>query len=83
MKLMIALTSIPLGVIGPIVDRVGFASIAGMAGIKTAVAAGAIEVTNNWGLADTAIVISMIGGLTFIVKNIVEIYITYKKRDDE
>lgn len=80
--LLNAITHPTAEVLSPIVDRVGFASIATIAGIKTGVEAGAIELTAAWTMADTALLISMFGGITFIVKNIVEIYISYKKRKD-
>ena len=65
-------------------DKIGFGSIATSIGIKSAVAAEVVELSNSWvisdwGMADWGIAISMIGGLTFIASNLFNMYLAYKK----
>lgn len=75
---------LPMEVMSPIIDRIGFASIATVAGVKTAVESGAAPSVNDVGsIVWFSLIVSMIGGLTFIVKNIVETYINIVKRKEE
>jgi len=49
-------------------DKIGFSSILTAVGISAAQAADIIERASTWDKADTALVISMIGGLFFIYR---------------
>lgn len=51
-----------------IVNRVGLGSIASTVGITTAAQTGIIEITNTFSWPGVALLISMAGGLLFIVK---------------
>jgi hypothetical protein len=51
-----------------IVNRVGLGSIAATVGITASVEAGLIEMIDTWGMTDTALLISMTGGVMFALK---------------
>lgn len=62
-----------------LIDRVGWASVATTVGIKAGQQTELIESAGSWAMADYALMVSMVGGLTFILKNLVEVY--FKIRD--
>jgi len=66
------------------IDRIGASSIITIVGINSAAAAEVVELSNSWimadwVMADWALLISMIGGLTFIANNLFNMYLSCKK----
>ena len=68
MKLINAIASPPSDLWDMIANRVGLGSIASTVGITTAAESGWIEIVSAWSWPGVALVISMTGGLLFIVK---------------
>ena len=66
-----------------IVDRIGITSIGSTVAIKAGQSAGVIEIQTYWTMTDYALLISMIGGVTFIIKNLFEIYLSYRKNKNK
>ena len=65
-------------------EQVGLGSIFTTIGIKVAAAAEVVELNNSWAIADWgmpnwALLISMVGGITFIASNLFNMYLAYKK----
>ena len=58
------------------IDKVGLTSIAGFVGIKASEEAGVIQLaetmSESWSMADYALLTTIIGTVTFIVKNVME-----------
>ena len=57
------------------IQKIGFGSIVTSVAAKSAEAAEMVELSNSWvisdwGMADWALAISMVGGLTFIASNL-------------
>jgi len=67
-KLLAAIIHPSTELLDAIADRVGLGSIASTVGITTAVESGWIEIVSAWSWPGVALVISMTGGLLFIVK---------------
>ena len=68
MKLLNAMMHPSTELIDVIANRVGLTSIASTVGITTAAEKGVIEITSAWSWPGVALIISMLGGLLFIVK---------------
>ena len=61
--------------INHIIDRIGWTSIAATVSITAGKQAQVIETTGSWDLANTALLVSLIGGGLFVVVKLQEIYI--------
>lgn len=83
MRLLSAMIHPTAEMISNTIDRIGFASIFTTVGINAGVQAEAIEITTTWAMADYALLISMIGGVTFIANNIFNMYLAWKKRKSD
>jgi len=65
-------------------NTIGASSIITTVGLKVSDEAEVIELSNSWlmadwGMPDWALLISMIGGLTFIANNLLNMYLKCKK----
>lgn len=63
-------------ILGGMIDKIGFTSMAGFVGIKAAAEKDVIvlaeTVNSAWGLPDWALLLTIIGTITFIIKNVIE-----------
>lgn len=69
--------------IAVISDKIGFSSIATTVGIKTAEHTQIIEKTIEWSATDYALMISMIGGVLFIIEKLLAIKGLLKKNSEK
>lgn len=61
------------------IQWVGLTSVGTGGGLSAAKSSGAISTQSAIELADIGIMVSIVGGATFIIKNIADIYFSYKK----
>jgi len=70
-------------VVSAMIDKIGFGSILTFVGLKVGEEAGALELANNineaWSMSDWALLGTIIGTVSFIVKNIIESRLAWKK----
>lgn len=68
MKIINEIINPSTGLIDLILNRIGLGSAVSTLGITTAAEAGLIELTGAWSWPGLALIVSMTGGLLFIVK---------------